>query len=55
MFVAIVVPWKTWSRADGVSPACSTSSLIPCSVPSDGSSGVVGSLWTRILPVTSST
>jgi hypothetical protein len=55
MFVAIVVPWKTWSRAEGASPACSVSSRMPWIVPCDGSSGVVGSLWTRIVPALSST
>ncbi len=44
MFVAIVVPWKTWSSADGLSPACSVISRIPRTVPSEGSSGVVGEL-----------
>src|SRR5204863_125101 len=39
-----VVPWKTWSSAAGVSPACPASSSIPRTVPSDGSSGVVGIL-----------
>ena len=28
---------------------------MPCTVPCDGSAGVVGSLWTRILPASSST
>jgi hypothetical protein len=55
MFVAIVVPWKTWSSAPGLSPACSVSSRMPCTVPCDGSSGVVASLWTRVMPASSST
>ena len=55
MFVAIVVPWKTWSSDEGSAPASSASSLTPWIVPCDGSSGVVGSLWTRITPASSST
>jgi hypothetical protein len=55
MFVAIVVPWKTWSSVDGSAPASSASSRIPWIVPCEGSSGVVGSLCTRIVPASSST
>jgi hypothetical protein len=55
MLVAIVVPWKTWSSAAGLSPACEVSSWMPATVPCDGSAGVVGSLWTRTVPLSSST
>lgn len=55
MFVAIVVPWNTWSSEAGDSPAASVISLMPSTVPRDGSSGVVGSLWTRMTPASSST
>ena len=55
MFVAIVVPWNTWSSVDGSAPASSASSFTPWIVPCEGSSGVVGSLCTRIVPASSST
>ncbi len=55
MFVAMVVPWNTWSSAAGLSPARSASSRMPATVPCDGSSGVVGSLCTSTAPVSSST
>ena len=55
MFVAIVVPWNTWSSSAGLSPASAVSSRIPATVPWDGSAGVVGSLWTSTSPVSSLT
>jgi hypothetical protein len=55
MFVAIVVPWNTWSSADGSSLASAAISRMPCTVPCEGSAGVVGSLCTLITPASSST
>ena len=55
MLVAIVVPWKTWSSESGLAPAVSVSSRIPAMVPCEGSAGVVGSLCTSTVPVSSST
>jgi hypothetical protein len=55
MFVAMVVPWKTWSSASGSTPASAHSSVMPLTVPSDGSAGVDGVLWTITVPASSST
>ena len=55
MFVAIVVPWNTWSSCDGSIPAIEQSSVMPLTVPSDGSAGVDGVLWTITVPASSST
>ena len=42
--VEIVVPWKTWAIASGAVPLRSQSAAMPAAAPSDGSSGVVGTL-----------
>ena len=54
MFVATVVPWKTWSSCAGSMPAIAQSSLMPWTVPIDGSAGVDGVLWTMTFAASSS-
>ena len=48
--VAMVVPWNTCSIASGGTPFRAQSSRMPAITPSDGSWGVVGTLWIATLP-----
>ncbi len=55
MLVATVVPWSRFSTSASPTPAFSHRSLIPCTEPRAGSSGVEGTLSTVIRPDSSST